>query len=61
MEIDPKYVDVIIRRWQTLTGKEAVLEATGTSFEDAIEHRQRKSTTEPNAPLHPAPQPEYQP
>ena len=61
MEIDPKYVDVIIRRWQALTGKEAVLEATGISFEDTLEHRQPESTTEPNAPLHPAPQPEHQP
>jgi DNA modification methylase len=60
MEIDPKYVDVIIRRWQALTGKEAVLEATTTSFEDTLEHRQRESTTEPNAQLHPTPQQEHQ-
>ena len=25
MELDPKYVDVIIARWEKLTGKEAVL------------------------------------
>jgi DNA modification methylase len=25
MELDPKYVDVIVNRWETLTGKEAVL------------------------------------
>ncbi len=25
MELDPKYCDVIIKRWETLTGKEAVL------------------------------------
>ena len=25
MEIDPKYVDVIIQRWQAFTGKTAVL------------------------------------
>lgn len=25
MELDPKYCDVIINRWETLTGKEAVL------------------------------------
>ncbi len=24
MELDPKYCDVIIKRWQNLTGKEAV-------------------------------------
>lgn len=33
MELDPKYVDVIVRRWQTFTGKEATLEATGATFE----------------------------
>ena len=32
MELDPKYCDVIINRWQTLTGKDAVLESTGEAF-----------------------------
>lgn len=31
MELDPKYVDVIVRRWQEFTGKEAVHES-GESF-----------------------------
>ena len=35
MELDPKYCDVIINRWQTLTGKEAVLESTGEKFNDS--------------------------
>lgn len=60
MEIDAKYVDVIIRRWQALMGKEAVLEATTTSFEDTLEQRQRDATTEHNAQLHPAPHSEQQ-
>lgn len=34
MELDPKYCDVIINRWQTLTGKEATLESTGEKFND---------------------------
>ena len=34
MELDPKYCDVIINRWQTLTGKDAVLESTGGKFND---------------------------
>ena len=34
MEIDPKYVDVVIKRWQQLTGKQAVLESDGRTFED---------------------------
>lgn len=32
MELDPKYVDVIVRRWQDWTGQEAILEATGEPF-----------------------------
>ncbi|MFA7174480.1 MAG: site-specific DNA-methyltransferase [Kiritimatiellia bacterium] len=34
MELDPKYCDVIIKRWQDYTGKEAVLEASGDKFND---------------------------
>lgn len=32
MELDPKYCDVIVRRWQDLTGKMATLESTGKTF-----------------------------
>ncbi len=32
MELDPKYCDVIIKRWQEFTGQAAVLEATGEPF-----------------------------
>ena len=32
IEIDPKYVDVTIRRWQRLTRKDAFLEVNGKSF-----------------------------
>jgi site-specific DNA-methyltransferase (adenine-specific) len=32
MEIDPKYADVIVRRWQQFTGKIATLESTNESF-----------------------------
>ncbi len=32
MELDPKYVDVIVRRWQTYTGGEAVHAETGLTF-----------------------------
>jgi DNA modification methylase len=34
MELDPRYVDVIVKRWQAFTGKTATLEATGQTFED---------------------------
>ena len=32
MELDPKYCDVIVRRWQEFTGKQATHEATGATF-----------------------------
>lgn len=34
MELDPKYCDVIVKRWQDFTGKEAVLESSGEKFND---------------------------
>ena len=34
IEIDPRYVDVAIRRWQRFTGKDAILESTGQTFEE---------------------------
>ena len=32
MELDPKYCDVIVKRWQEFTGEIATLEATGQTF-----------------------------
>jgi DNA modification methylase len=32
MELDPKYCDVIVKRWQDYTGKQATLESTGQTF-----------------------------
>jgi DNA modification methylase len=32
MELDPKYVDVIVQRWQEFTGKTAFLESTNEPF-----------------------------
>ncbi len=34
MEIDPLYVDVAIRRWQALTGKDAIHRTTGKTFDE---------------------------
>ena len=40
MEIDPKYADVIVRRWQEYTGKQAVLDGDGRTFDEiALERR----------------------
>ncbi|WP_286758172.1 site-specific DNA-methyltransferase [Ralstonia sp. RL] len=35
IELDPKYVDVIVRRWQDWTGKQATREADGLAFDQA--------------------------
>jgi DNA modification methylase len=34
MELDPKYVDTIIRRWQKHTNRDAILESTGKTFDE---------------------------
>jgi DNA modification methylase len=34
IELDPKYVDVIVRRWQGWTGKQATRESDGALFDD---------------------------
>jgi DNA modification methylase len=34
MELDPKYADVIVERWQNYTGKNAMLETTGDNYND---------------------------
>ncbi len=37
MELDPKYVDVIVRRWQTWSGESAVRDGDGVAFDDAAD------------------------
>jgi DNA modification methylase len=34
LELDPKYADVAIERWQGLTGKKAQLDADGRTFDE---------------------------
>ena len=34
VELDPRYVDVIVRRWQQQTGRQALMEADGRSFDE---------------------------
>jgi DNA modification methylase len=34
LELDPKYFDVIVRRWQAWTGEVATLEGDGRRFEE---------------------------
>ena len=35
IELDPKYVDVIVRRWEDFTGKQATREADGAALDQA--------------------------
>jgi hypothetical protein len=39
LELDPKYVDVIVQRWQTLSGKKARLDGDGRTFEEIASER----------------------
>jgi len=43
MEIDPRYVDVICRRFMDFSGKAAILESTGQTFDEVAQ--QRKGAT----------------
>jgi DNA modification methylase len=39
IEIDPRYVDVAVRRWQRFTGRDAVLESTHQTFDEVLTGR----------------------
>jgi DNA modification methylase len=41
MELDPKYADVVVERWQSLTGKQATLDGDGRTFEEIAEERKK--------------------
>lgn len=43
MELDPRYCDVIVRRWQQFTGRQAVLENTAKTFDEVLADRQGQS------------------
>lgn len=43
LEIDALYVDVAIRRWQDFTGRDAVLETSGLTFDEVSRRRTSKA------------------
>jgi DNA modification methylase len=47
LELDPLYVDVILRRYEAVTGRPAVLESTGETFAELAERRQRDAEARP--------------
>jgi hypothetical protein len=49
MELHPKYVDVIVQRWQDYTGNSAVLDGEDRTFDDLKAQRQKSSAATPSA------------
>jgi DNA modification methylase len=43
MELDPKYADVIVVRWQSLSGAKATLDADGRTFEEIARERRQEA------------------
>jgi DNA modification methylase len=43
MELDPRYADVIVHRWQEYTGKRAVLDGDGRSFDEITGERRKEA------------------
>ncbi len=54
IEFEPKYCDVIVRRWQAYTGKAATFEGTDRSFEDFEGARASSPASHAAKPLPPA-------
>ena len=46
VEIEPRYADVVVRRWQQYSGQQARLEPEGWSFEEAAEQRRESARIE---------------
>lgn len=45
MELNPVYIDVIIKRWQDYTGREALLDASQKTFAEVASDREKKNKT----------------
>jgi DNA modification methylase len=41
LELDPKYADVVVQRWQALSGRKATLEGDGRSFDSIAQESLR--------------------
>jgi DNA modification methylase len=47
LELEPKYVDVAIRRWQAFTRRDAVLSASGQTFDEVVQERSPRTALKP--------------
>jgi DNA modification methylase len=47
MELEPRYVDVAIRRWQAFTRRDAVLSASGRTFDEVVQDRSPRTALKP--------------
>lgn len=43
LELDVKYVDVVVARWQQLTGKQATLDGDGRTFDEIAQERRKEA------------------
>src|SRR5207302_5955891 len=41
IELNPAYVDVVVKRWQVFTGRAATQHASGQSFDERAQRRER--------------------
>jgi hypothetical protein len=53
MDIDPAYIEVAIRRWQKLTGQDAIYALTGETFDQLVARRRTE-----RAAMRPMPDPD---
>jgi DNA modification methylase len=44
LELDPRYVDVVVKRWEQLSGKKAKLDGDGRTFDAIAEERKSDAT-----------------
>lgn len=49
MELDPRYCDVVIKRWQDFTGKQATLEGDGRTFDEVNDVRYKSDGASKNS------------
>jgi hypothetical protein len=49
IELDPKFVDVIVKRWEEYTGKKAVREAGDSEPEQELQAREHEALDQPQS------------